>query len=172
MCLWLKLGALAGWRTARVARFDTGLVVAALLLGTAISLSGQMLWGALGPRLVARLGGEARARDLRLGWGAAFFPSVGVLALLPLDLMIVGRGVFSIDPLADPIATAWAATSIALGVALLAWSAWLFLRGVQVASSLRMRWALLASLGAAFCAAAPVGGLVLIERLMSGGAPT
>ena len=172
MCLWLKLGALAGWRDARVARFDAGVIVAALLFGTVISLTGQVLWGVLGPKLIARLGGEARPRDLRLGWGAAFFPSVAVLALLPLDLMIVGRGVFSVDPLADPIATAWAAVSIAVGVALLAWSAWLFLRGVQVASALRMRWALVAAFGAAVCAAAPVGGLVLLERLASGGTPT
>ena len=168
MCLWLKLGALLGLRESRLEQYDGALVVAALLLGVSISLAGQALWGALGPPLVQRLGGCARSRDLRLVWGASSFPLVGVLALLPLDLLIVGRAVFSVDPVGDAIATAWASASIALGLALLAWSGWLFLRGVQVASDLRLRRALPAAVAGGLCVGALMGCLVLLDRLASG----
>ena len=168
MCLWLKLGALVGLRDARLEQYDGPLVVAALLLGATISLTGQALWGALGPPIAQRLGGRARPRDLRLVWGASFFPLVGVLALLPLDLLIVGRGVFSVDPVGDAISTAWASLSIAVGLALLAWSAWLFLRGVQVASDLRLHRALPASVAGALCFAVLMGFLVVVDRLAGG----
>ncbi|CAN5566205.1 hypothetical protein BH24ACT26_BH24ACT26_00860 [soil metagenome] len=146
MCLWLKVGALGGLRDATSAGIDGAVVASALVLGGLLSVAGQFLWGAAGPRLLLRLGGHARGRDLRLAWGASAFPLVGVLLLLPLDLVLVGPSVFAIDPLSDSIATAWAALSIAVGVALAAWSLWLFLRGVEVASGLRLRRAAPAAL--------------------------
>ena len=171
MCLWLKLGALSGLRQARTADYDAGLVLAAVVVGALLSVSGQMMWGAVGPWVVARLGGRARPRDLRLAWGASFFPLVGVLALLPLDLVIVGRGTFGSDPLSDRIATAWAALSIALGLALLVWSAWLFLRGVEVASELRLGRALPAALAGGLCLVASIAGLAAVGTLAAPGTP-
>ena len=169
MCLWLKLGALTGLRQARIGQYDAAVVVAALLLGVVVSLTGQMLWGSLGPRVVKRLGGEAKPRDLRLVWGASFFPLMGVLALLPFDLVIVGTGIFTVDPLPDPIATAWAALSISVGVALLIWSGWVFLRGVEVASGLRLRRALVAASVGGLCFLAIVVALVVLDRLAAAG---
>ncbi len=165
MCLWLKLGALVGLREANRTEFDGGVVAAAILLGALLGLCGQALWGSIGPWLVARLGGTARGRDLRVAWGAAALPLVGMLVLLPLDLAIVGPGVFGSDPLSDSIATAWAAISIAFGVALTAWSAWLLVRGVEVASRLRLRWALPAAVIGALCVVAAIGGLIAVGAL-------
>ncbi|MFN2490772.1 MAG: YIP1 family protein [Actinomycetota bacterium] len=167
MCLWLKFGALAGLRHARVADFDSGVLIAALLVGVVLGLAGQVLWGAVGSWCVARLGGRARARDLRLAWGASALPLVGVLVLLAPDLILAGPGVFTIDPLGDAIATAWAALSIAVGIALAVWSLWLFVRGVEVASGLRLRRAVPAVLAGAACFALLAGGLAMAGTLVA-----
>jgi hypothetical protein len=154
MLLWLKLGGMADLRAVGPRAYDPGLLVAALVAGALVGLGAQWLWS----EAVARVGGatlrglvrrrevdpaEARgasartdgasARELRLVWGAAAFPQVlPLFVLLPLDLVIVGPGVFATAPLSDSLSTAWAALSVALGVAIAMWSAFLFVRGVQV----------------------------------------
>ena len=172
MCLWLKLGALAGWRTVGVRSFDLGILFGALVAGACVSLACQLTWGALGSALSARLGGRARARDLRLVWGAAAFPQVFVLLLVPMDLAVAGPPAFTAAPLGDSISMAWAALSVALGAALGVWSGWLFLRGMEVATNLRLRRAIIVAAGAALCVSALVGAFAWAGTLVVSGAPS
>lgn len=136
--LWLKIGALAGVREVCSAAYLTAYIAGAALLGGLLAVVAQSLWGWVGPRSVAALGGERPARhDLRLVWGASSFPQVlALLVLLPLDLLIVGRDSFTTVELVDPVSTAWAAFSIALGVSALVWTLFLLVRGVGAASGL------------------------------------
>jgi hypothetical protein len=170
MCLWLKLGALVGWRTAGVGAFDLGVLFGALVAGAAGSVACQLAWGALGSALSGRLGGRSRARDLRLVWGAAAFPQVFVLLLVPVDLAIAGPPAFTAAPLGDSIAMAWAALSVAVGAALGGWSAWLFLRGMEVVTQLRLRRAVVVTLGAALCVFAILGAFAWAGTLVVSGA--
>jgi hypothetical protein len=172
MCLWLKVGALVGARDATAADTDGSLVAGAIALGGLLGGGGQLLWGALGPWLVGRFGGRARGRDLRLGWGASALPLVGVALLLPLDLALVGPAVFAADALGDSIAQGWAALSVALGVALAGWSAWLFLRSVEVAGDLRFVRAAGAALLGATCIGSLVYALMLAGDALAAGATT
>jgi hypothetical protein len=138
LILWLKIGALAGLREAPVESYKNEYLTAALAVGAAVGLLGQWLWGLFGARTLGAP--RATARNLRLVWGAAAFPQLATLiVLLPLDLLIVGPEAFTSDRLRDPLATAWAALSIALGVAFAVWAAYLFVRGVAVISAGRSR---------------------------------
>jgi hypothetical protein len=140
MVAWLKLGALAGWRSASSADFDSSVLAATLVLGALLSLAGQALWGVAAARALDALGSHARRRHLRLVWGASGLPQVFVLlVLLPGDLAIAGPASLTTDALGDPVATAWAAVSIALTAAAAAWSLWIFWRGVEVAGGLNWR---------------------------------
>jgi hypothetical protein len=133
MLLWLKLGSLLGTREISAADFRWSYLVAATIGGALIAVVAQALWG-LGAAASFRLGGRpTRARDLRLVWGASAFPQVlALLLLLPLDVLIVGPETFMSTRLTDPLATGWAAISIALAVSLAVWSTYLFARGIQV----------------------------------------
>ena len=114
--LWLKVGALMGVREVCSASYLTGFIVAAGVLGALLGVLTQSLWG------------------------ASLLPQVFPLfILLPLDLLIVGRDTFTTAELVDPVSTAWAAFSIAIGLSALVWTLLLLVRGVQSASSLR-RW--------------------------------
>ena len=168
MALWLKLGGLAGWRGGR-ASAGSDVLFAALALGAPLSVGAQFLWGAVGPPAAARLGGAAEARDLRLAWGASALPQAFVvLVLLTLDLAIVGPAAFAGAPLADPVARAWAALSLAGAGACAAWSSWLFVRGVEVASGLGLlRAAGLAAVAGA-CALVSVAPLLVAGALLPG----
>lgn len=166
MALWLKLSALARVRAFPAEDTDRGLVIAALALGALLGLAGQAAWGALGPLLARRLGTPAEGRDLRLAWGAAVLPlAIATCALLPLDLLLVGPAAFATDPPADPVARAWAALSIALTLSAAMWSAWLFLRGVQVAADVRLRRAVVMASLVPVTAAALAAALLLLGAL-------
>ncbi len=136
--LWLKVGALIGAREVCNVEYLTGYVITAGVLGALFGLAGQSVWGRIGPRFVSSLRGEAPdPHELRLVWGAAAFPQVFALfLLLPLDLLIVGQDTFTTAELVDPVSTAWAAFSIALGVSALVWSLFLLVRGVESSSGL------------------------------------
>ena len=94
--------------------------------------------GYVGAASVRAVGGDVATRvDLRLVWGAGAFPQVfALLLLLPLDLLIVGTDTFTSERLDDPLATGWAAFSIAMAVSLTVWSVYLFVRGVERAGSI------------------------------------
>jgi hypothetical protein len=151
MCAWLKVGALVGWRAVGAGAFDGGMLVGALAVGALLSVAGQLAWGVVGEAVAARLGGEARSRDLRLAWGASAFPLTFVLLLLPLDLVVAGAAAFTSAPVGDSIVTAWAALSLAAGVSLVFWSAWLFARGMEAGTGLWWGRALLVAVSAALC---------------------
>jgi hypothetical protein len=131
LLLWLKIGALAGLRQAPLAAYRTEYLTASIVAGAVLGLVAQWLWGAVAARTLAAP--RASARNLRLVWGAAAFPQLFTLVvLLPLDLLIVGPAAFTTDRLGDPLATAWAALSIALAVAFAIWAVYLFVRGTAV----------------------------------------
>lgn len=174
--LWLKVGALMGVREVCSASYLTGFIVAAGILGALLGVLAQSLWGGAGPPMLSALGGKRpAAHELRLVWGASLLPQVfTLLLLLPLDLLIVGRDTFTTAKLADPVSTAWAAFSIALGLSALVWTLFLLVRGVQSASSLR-RWrsvggAVTALACLAFVIAAFVGATLLLPE--GAGCPT
>jgi hypothetical protein len=114
---------------------------------------------------------NADARDLRLVWGAAAFPQMFALAvLLPSDVLVVGPEAFTTARLTDPVSSAWASLSIAVGVALALWSWGLLAKGVEVAAGVRFRIGLLATLGGGLCVAVCIallrfGALALLELL-------
>jgi hypothetical protein len=131
LLLWLKIGALAGLRHAPLDSYRAEYITASVVAGAVLGVLTQLLWGAVGARTLGAP--QASARNLRLVWGAAAFPQLlTLIVLLPLDLLIVGPGAFTTDRLGDPLATAWAALSIALSVAFAMWAAYLFVRGVAV----------------------------------------
>ena len=171
MFLWLKLSVLAGFRTDSTLTFRWAFLVGAALLGAVLGLIAQFAWGALGPRLVERIGGSATGRDVRMAWGASAFPQVfGILLLAPLDLIIVGPHTFTSAKLEDSVASAWAALSIALGVSLLLWSLYLFIKGLSVVAGIRMPKALAASAAAVVCLAAVVIAFRFAAVAFAGGA--
>jgi hypothetical protein len=147
-------------------------VAGALVVGALLSVAGQCAWGRLGPLVAARLGGDAQARDLRLAWGAAAFPQIFILLLLPVDIVVAGPGAFTTAPLADSIVIAWVALSAAVGTSLATWSAWLFVRGMEVATDLRPWRALVVALGAAMCLALVVSAFAWVGKFAIGGVPS
>lgn len=131
--LWLKLGALLELRAAPRASFRPPYLVGAVVLGAALGLFGQLVWGWLGPRLFGLSGPRGR-RSMRIVWGLAALPHVvALLVLFPMDLVVVGPESFTTTGLPDSVSTAWAAASIALSMALAVWTVWLFFTGMQVA---------------------------------------
>ena len=161
--LWLKIGAMSGLREVCTDRFVAVNIAAALVLGAILGLAAQGIWGAAGPAAVRGLRGDADGRSLRLVWGASEFPQVVALALLlPLDLLIIGTDAYTTASLEDPLSTAWAAFSIAIGISLTVWSLFLFVRGVEVAGGLGF-WRAVAATGAALlCWVVLIAVLVVI----------
>jgi hypothetical protein len=170
--LWLKIGALMNLREVCDASLIPGYVTAAGVLGGVLMLVGQALWGALGPRTARLLGSEeAGPASSRVVWGLAATPLVVVLVvLLPLDLLIVGNGTFTTDRLADPLATSWAALSIAAWLSTAIWSIYLLMRGFQVQTKLSSARAWLGALASCVCLALIVSAFVLATSFVPQGA--
>lgn len=168
MSLWLKLGAMTGLREV-CTNENVGLFIAvALVIGAALGLVAQMVWGAVGPPTIRGLRGETSRGSLRLVWGASAFPQVAaLLLLLPLDLLIVGVDTYTTGSLDDPLATAWAAFSIAVGISLGVWSLFLFVRGVEVAGGIGSWRAVVATAAAALCFVLVVGAPVVAGSISS-----
>jgi hypothetical protein len=169
--LWLKLGALAGLREFCEPRFLGGYIAAAAVLGGLLALPAAGLWSVGGGPLASLLRGDRTAPGtLRFVWGAAAFPLVlATVVLLPLDLVVVGPETFTTEELSEPLSTAWAAFSLALGVSALAWGVWIFLRGYAAASGISMRRALGGLALAAVALALVVGAVVGLSLAVSGG---
>jgi hypothetical protein len=166
--LWLKIGGLLELREANSADFRWGYVAAAVFVGCVLGVASQLAWGALGRGAARRLGGDAASRDLRLVWGAAALPQVlAVVFLLPIDLVIVGRETFTTDRLSDPVATAWAALSIAVAVSLGVWSLWIFVRGMEVAAGVGTLRAVVGTVAAIVCAAVVVASVATTATVLT-----
>lgn len=158
-------------RDVHATEFGWGTMVASLLFGAVVALVAQIAWGVVGSAAARRLGAThpTSARDLRLVWGAAALPQLmAVFVLLPLDLLFLGRASFTSDRLVDPMATAWAATSIALSLSLAAWSVWLFVTGIKTTTRLGSA----RSIAVASSALAVLGvltvGLVVVAKVLAG----
>lgn len=171
MLLWLKIGSLIGTRRVAAVDFRWSYLVVAGVAGALIALVAQSVWGYLGAGVVRAFRAHAPARDLRVTWGASAFPQViALVVLLPLDLLIVGTDTFTSERLDDSLATGWAALSIAFSVSLLVWSAFIFVRGVEVATSTPPLKAVAISFVAVVCLAAVVGGSIAGALALGGSA--
>jgi hypothetical protein len=169
MALWLKVGALVGWRHASTSASGWGELGASLAVGVVIGVLALGLWGLVGPLCVRALGGDVPRRRLRVAAAAGAFPQIFCIAvLLPLDLLIVGPASFTADKLSDPLATAWAAISVALALSCLAWSVYLFVKGLALASGLSTGRALLASCEALVTLLIGGGALIGLMAVIAG----
>lgn len=171
MLLWLKIGSLFGLRDVARSEFQWSYLVVAGVAGALLGLVAQLVWGYVGAALVRAAGGHTPARDLRVVWGASDGPHIiGLVLLLPLDLVIVGSDTFTSEKLADSLATGWAALSIALSLSLAVWSLLIFARGVEVAGSISLLKAIAVSLAGVIVLAVIVGGSVAGAAALGGGA--
>ena len=160
MLLWLKLGALFGLRDVARVEFRWAYLVLAAIGGALVALLAQVTWGYVGAGIVRLLGGWSPARDLRVVWGGSAAPQLfALLVLLPLDLLIVGPDSFTSERLDESLATGWAALSIALAASLGVWSAFILVRGVEVAGSVSWPRAVVVALTALVCLGAIVTGI-------------
>lgn len=167
MLLWLKVRTVVGEPEVSQAQFDWGVFFFALLAGALIGIAAQMLWAVVAPAVVARFGGEARPRDLRIVWGGSAFPqAIAVAVLLPLDIVISGGKTFT-EGSTDALSAAWtglsAATSLSLGV----WSLWVFFRGVETIAGLPAARSLVSVGVAALCLVVVTAAFGVAGVLMS-----
>ncbi len=171
MATWLKVGGMLDRRQVPAEDFSWLNLGLALALGSILALIALFLWGRVGPITYGAMHARASRRDLRIVWGAAWFPQVlGGFILLPLDLLIVGPGSFTTDSLGDSLSTAWAAFSIAIALALVFWSLYLFVKGTEVAADVRVGRSTVGVAVGGLCLAALVaafiaGALALSETL-------
>lgn len=157
--LWLKVSALVGLRAESAAAYRWGFLLAAAVIGAVMGLAGQFLWGTIASKIPGLLGGEVKPREARLVWGASAFPQVfALILLLPIDLLVVGPSTFTSARPSDSVGSAWAALSIALGIALGAWSLLIFVKGVEVVAGSRTARSLSGVAVAVLCLAAIVVG--------------
>lgn len=182
MLLWLKLGGLlelrnsaSVWQAVKPSGgedYRWALLVAAVLLGALLSVCAQFVWSVLGRAVMPALGGSARARDLRIVWGASALPQIFVvLLLLPLDALIAGSSAFTTEPVDDPVKLGWTALSVALGLSLAVWSLFLFVRGVEIAADVGTGRAAIGAIFATACLVVVVAALRL-AALSATGAPS
>ena len=170
MLLWLKIGSLLGFRDVARVEFQWSYLVVAAVAGALLGLVAQLIWGSVGAGAARVSGGHTPARDLRVVWGASDFPQViGLAILLPLDLLIVGSDTFTSEKLSDSLATGWAAISIAFSLSLAVWTLFIFVRGVEVATSVSFVKAIGLSLVGLGVMAVVVGGSVAGAAALGGG---
>lgn len=166
MLVWLKIGSLVGAREVAGSDFRWSLLVAAAVIGALVAVAAQALWALIARIPLATTESAGSRSELRLVWGAAAVPQViALLLLFPLDLLIVGPDTFTSTRLVDPLATGWAALSIALSVSAWVWSAYLLYRGTSIASGSGGSRAVIATATAALSAAvivAAVAGIVML----------
>ena len=171
MLLWLTLGGLLDLRSVAAADFKWSYVVVAVVGAALLAVIAQYVWGPIGRIALSPFDAPTSSSRLRLVWGASALPQVlGLVVLLPLDLAIVGRELFTSERIVDTLPAAWAALSVALSVSLAAWSLFLFYKGVRAASGAGP-WKALAGMGAAFgCLLFVTGGFLIGAVVLSGGA--
>lgn len=170
MLLWLKLGSLLGFRDVARVEFQWSYLVVAAIAGALLGLVAQLIWGYVGAGAARAFGGQTPARNLRVVWGASDLPqTIGLAVLLPLDLLIVGSDTFTSERLTDPLATGWAAISIAFSLSLTIWSLFIFVRGVEVAASVSVVRAIGLSAVGLLVLGVVVGGSVAGAAALGGG---
>jgi hypothetical protein len=139
MGLWLKLTSLLKIFDRPISATEWSFVLGGLALGAILAAIAYVAWTRLAPRAIDSDRDASRAR-LRVAWSFSDFPlALYAAVLLPLDLLIVGPEIFSTDRLDGTFAMVWSALSLALLVALAAWSVYLFVRGVDAAVGSRVQ---------------------------------
>jgi hypothetical protein len=170
MLLWLKLGGLLDLRSVAAADFKWSYVVVAMIAAALLALVAQYVWGAIGRVVLGRLGARPDSSRLRFVWGASALPQVfGIVILLPLDVLIVGRNLFTSERIVDTLPAMWAALSVAFSVSIAAWSIYLFFKGVQAAAGTPASKTIVAVLGALGCLVLVVGGFLAGALALAGG---
>jgi len=170
MLLWLKLGSLLGYRDVARVEFRWSYLIVAAVAGALLALFAQSLWGYVGAGAARAVDAQPPPRELRVVWGASAFPQIiGLVLLLPLDLLIVGSDTFTSERLSDPLATGWAALSIAFSLSLAVWSLFIFVRGVEVSASVSLLKALVLSFVGVAVLCAIVGGSIAGATALAGG---
>ena len=172
MFLWLKVGGLLGLRSMAPSEFKWSYVVVAGLGGALLGFVAQTVWGSIGRVVLGRLDAPTTPARMRLAWGAAALPQVfALLLLIPLDIAITGRSLFTGESVTETFPAIWAALSVALSVSLAAWSGYLFWRGIQVASGAPASHTSVAMAAAAGCLVVVVAAfLVAVVGLAGSGA--
>jgi hypothetical protein len=133
MLLWLKVRALVGFRPLAPSEFDWGYFVTWIVLAMVVAVIAQVAWSFVAPRAGGPDAGSPRS--FRAVWALSAFPQIpALLVLAPLDLLLVGRDVFTATDSGDSVALAWTALSTALSVSLAVWSAFVFAQGTHVAT--------------------------------------
>ena len=170
MLLWLKLGSLLGYRDVARVEFQWSYLIVAGVAGALLALFAQSLWGYVGAGAARAFDSQPPPRELRVVWGASAFPQIiGLILLLPLDLLIVGSDTFTSEKFSDPLATGWAALSIAFSLSLAIWSLFIFVRGVEVSASVSLLKALVLSFVGVVVLGAIVGGSIAGAAALAGG---
>lgn len=150
--LWLKIAALAGLRDGSAAEYRISFLIATLVLGASLGVAAQFLWGLAGAPIMRAFSGEMSRPAARLVWGASFFPHVfALLLLLPIDLMVTGPSALTEARPSDSVGAGWAALSLAIGLALMVWSLALFAKGLEIASGVGLKRAVLGVVAGAAC---------------------
>ena len=171
MLLWLKLGGLLNLRSVAASDFAWSYVIVAMVGAALLMVIAQYVWGPLGRLSLARMGAGADPAKLRFVWGVSALPQMfGLVILLPLDVLLVGRRLFTSERIIDTLPALWAALSVALSVSLAVWSAYLFYRGVRAASAARASKAIVAMLVACGCLALVTAGFLFGALALAGGA--
>ena len=171
MLLWLKLGGLLNLRSVSSADFRWSYVVVAVIAAGFLAFIAQYVWGSIGRAVLKRIGSTADSSKLRFAWGGAALPQVfGLFVLLPLDLLLVGRELFTSERIVDTLPALWAALSVAFSVSLAAWSVFLFYKGIKAATAAPSSRAVVALLVAFGCLVLVVGGFLLGAVALAGGA--
>jgi hypothetical protein len=169
MLLWLKLGGLLNLRGVSEQDFSWSYVVVAVLGAAALGVLAQSVWGPIGRTVLAKLGAATTAPRMRLAWGVSALPQVfALIVLLPLDVAITGRRLFTAEAIDATFPAIWGALSVALSVSLAAWSGFLFFRGIQTGSGAEPSHVAVGILAAAGCLALVVGGFLLGVMSLAG----
>jgi hypothetical protein len=171
MVSWLKLAGIAELRAVPAADFRWAYLLSSLLLGAIGGVLAQLMWSVMAGWAGERMGRRVDQAELRTVWGAASFPLVFTLfPLLVLDIAIVGRATFTTERLGDPLATGWAAISIAMGAALVVWWMFLVTRGFAATTGFSFWRSLPGLLVALLCTAGLMMGVRGLGLLLGGGA--
>jgi hypothetical protein len=170
MMLWLKLGGLLNLRSVAAADFKWSYVIVAMIAAALLTLIAQYVWGPLGRLALNRMGSPTDTSRLRFAWGGSALPQLfGLVILWPLDILIVGRELFTSERIVDTFPALWAALSVAFSVSIAAWSVYLFYKGVRTASGATGSRTLVAMLVALGCIVLVTGGFLLGAVSLAGG---
>ena len=139
MLMWLRLTSLFRIFDRPISSIEWSFVLGGLALGAILAAISYVVWTRLAPRMIDTDRDLSKDR-LRVAWSFSDFPlALYAAVLLPLDLLIVGPEIVSTDRLDGTFAMVWSAVSLALLMALAAWSIYLFVIGVDSASGTRVQ---------------------------------